>query len=134
MDSRRLDAIVAEKVMGWTVERAQIPTYPRGGIPHVSVRTVYTVTRPDGSQWSPVYDLDITDLPRYSTNIADAWKVVEKMRDDGWHPAVEWELNQWECTMWHVAYESGYARSDSAPEAICMAVLKAKGVGIAQGG
>ena len=66
---RELDALVAERVMGWTgIER-----HIRGGI----------AMPPWPSGLDPVTSAYRT-IPRYSTSIADAWLVVERMREKGY--------------------------------------------------
>ena len=58
---RELDALIAEKVMGW--RRTTI---------WVANEETECLIGPDGIRYYNQY-------PHYSTNIADAWKVVEKM-------------------------------------------------------
>lgn len=65
--------------------------------------------------------------PPYSTSISAAFEVVEKMRGDGFvlrieNPVMNWRVTFILGTAW-IAWES-----DSLPEAICLAALKAKGV------
>ena len=59
-----LDALIAEKIMGWT-------RIPRGT--HAGLRDE-AWTNDDG-------DSAVFELPPYSINIADAWLVVEKLLD-----------------------------------------------------
>lgn len=64
---RELDALVAEKVMGWTWDEN-------------------TAWSPTGSRNARVADGDLWWwLPPYSTDIAAAWEVVERIRE-------RWEL------------------------------------------
>ena len=78
--------------------------------------------------------------PRYSTNIADAWEVVEKL--GRWHgfdfmivmpdPEQTFHLRTYEAG-WYEATNDGPERrvvsdADTAPLAICLAALKAKEV------
>jgi len=62
---RELDAAIAEHVMGW---KRVLPTHPSNGtvwaLDGKVIKTQYT--------WKP------------SENIADAWRVVEKMIEDGY--------------------------------------------------
>src|SRR5437763_10661229 len=56
---RELDALVAERVMGWAVERNTVDSEP-----------IVMFSKP-GEYYGPV--------PPYSTDIAAAWEVVEKL-------------------------------------------------------
>lgn len=58
---KRLDAWVAEHVMGWRP---------------------LALSRDFDGNFFP------EDAPNYSTDIAAAWQVVEKMRADGWHYSI----------------------------------------------
>lgn len=67
-------------------------------------------------------------VPHYSTDIADAWQVVEAMRERGWHPEIRW-ISDWDCkAKWWVNF-GGHrlydATADTAPLAICRAALRA---------
>ena len=112
-----LDAMVAEKVMGWTWHIVRI---------HASTNTMTAWVRPGhhvpktidpGNNWN-------APLP-YSTDIAAAWEVVEKMYKDH-------KLGMW---MDVTVPESGIdayfgdfkGAADTAPLAICLAALKAVG-------
>ena len=110
--SRELDALVAEKVMGWE--------------------------RPSDPSWS--YPAYMHDQPAYSTSIADAWLVVEKLSD-------KWEMNlrtilparDYVCEFKLVVKNKCIVDAqhpfehvwnnpvDTAPLAICLAALKAVG-------
>jgi len=86
------------------------------------------VTREDEWPWHETFDCGYPDCPRcacncpkYSTNIADAWLVVEKF------PGVTIQHNP-DTNRWHVylrKVEGGYADADTAPLAICRAALLA---------
>lgn len=105
---KELDAIIAERVMGLEVLGGKIVNR----WPHVP--GVYT----------PI------ETPNYSTDIAAAWSVVEKLRDkfqvgltfyDGHH---ECELN--EIGPDDIYHPEIYGRSaESAPHAICLAAIAA---------
>ena len=114
--NREIDKLVAKKVMGL------IPNGVGGWSPHDN-RTGVTID----TNWP---------LSPYTTDIAAAWQVVEKMRRDGWRvtihslkfPARETEL--WEVWL-HEELKfaaRGAARGQSVAEAICLAALKAVGV------
>lgn len=107
MAGRELDALVAEKVMGIAVNRFGEVIQPGMGV----------------------------GMPRrYSTDIASAWGVVEKMQADGWFFKVEDGALH---TCWYADFiisEPGRppkgprrTQADTAPLAICLAALKAVG-------
>ena len=127
---RELDALIAEKVMGLT---RHDESYVAEGVGKV-LRFVWR----DGCG-TCVYSGDMF-LPHYSTNIADAWEVVEKL--GRWHgfdfmivmpdPEQTFHLRTYEAG-WYEATNDGPERrvvsdADTAPLAICLAALKAKGV------
>lgn len=108
--TRELDALVAEKVMGFDK---------------------HIVSKVDG--------LPYADVPHYSTSIADAWMVVEKMcqmADSGeldyehgnFH--IEYRGHWQDGEVWSAGFKyydatSIWATADTAPEVICLAALKA---------
>lgn len=105
MTTRERDALVAEKVMGWNVYQAS---------------------------WSP------------TTDIAAAWEVVEKMDAEhrtlrvSRHPVMGWECEIFPPYPWREHTNEGVrvhstsysASADTAPEAICLAALRARGVDV----
>jgi len=106
---RELDALVAERVMGavpahtpgdWMVAVGAPPYYRFGG----SVR----------------------GLPDYSTNIAAAWQVVERMSEQAL-PCVMHDGQMWVGEFYCITY-SHTAYAHTAPLAICRVALKAVGV------
>lgn len=127
---RELDAEVAEKVMG--LVRCQGSQHKLGG-------------RAEGWECWAQADSPTRggELPSYSTDITDAWKVVEQfqlqaklghmfvLRCAPWedYSRSSWEvgqvrpLNGW----WGAATEEGglYSFAPTAPLAICLAALKA---------
>lgn len=110
---RELDALVAEKVMGWTYR-----TFPDGACP--LVKHWYC-----GEQYML--------MKSFSTSITDAWQVVEKL-NNLWQG--HWSLvrvdGEW--AIYENPYDiEGYpptAQAMTAPLAICLAALKAVGVGV----
>ena len=118
MTDRELDVLVAEKVMGLLVVKhpAAAPTSVDFGI---------GIDGFDGV------------LPYYSTKIAAAWLVVEKMRTniphDSWggftvpHPRIEVSPKK---DYWAVYMGIWYKTAKTAPLAICLAALRSKGVEI----
>lgn len=104
---RYLDAMVAEKVMGW---RHDPGTY-------------------EGSR----YLLDPAGarsaIPNYSTDIAAAWEVVEKLKGATAHFQLQSIPGGWSTRIFRVpAGLSNEEIADTAPMAICLAALKAVGV------
>jgi len=65
-------------------------------------------------------------LPHYSTDIAAAWQVVEKMQADGWVLDLQGEKNSWYCMFLRAGFQRAIAngRHRSAPLAICLSALK----------
>jgi Phage ABA sandwich domain len=112
---RELDALVAEKVMGWTQVRNSKPegfsSLWRG--------------RPPGNLAT------LRTIPDYSTDISDAWKVVEKVDNRN---GVAREMGVLTASI--SRYDNGYTvrffnsgvTADTAPLAICLAALKAVAV------
>ena len=102
-----LDALVAAKVMGWA----------RKG-PYL-VPLELTARLLEAHQ--------VPDVPCYSTDITAAWRVVEKMKDDG-DVFIEW----WRDGEWTVARkplgfrgEGDVISAPTAPLAICRSALLA---------
>jgi hypothetical protein len=114
---RELDALVAEKVMGFKV----IETDECNG---------------EDNLWLQGYEDQ--ELPSYSTDVAAAWEVVEKLKlfqvkqtdSDGYTDYVQlwqdsegiWTIGDWEDQLLILS------EGESAPHAICLAALKAVGV------
>lgn len=112
---REMDALVAEKVMGWTTRFAKLCDYEP-----LRVWSNGAVT---------YYD---DDLPRFSTYIAAAWMVVEKFKADGAMFSLDFGngKNGFSCYIrMNEKDKSGhsneaFATADTAPLAICRAALK----------
>lgn len=163
MTNRELDALVAEKVMGLVV----IQNWKCGYMPDCGnyeatmpaftddtfTEKIYPLTPSSEfdslyDERGPVYELHkgIEPVPFYSTDIAAAWLVVEKLAQDGdEHPAciqkglpaygdhdTPFEVYKnyagypgWTC--YFADYEV-CAHADTAPLAICLAAIKAVGV------
>lgn len=109
---RELDALVAEKVMGFTVT-----DWPTGKeLPLAGAMAFLSESQKDR-------------IPHYSTNIAAAWQVVEKLDLS----VIRLNNGRWSAGEAY-AFENSYAEfrttthADTAPLAICLAALKAKGV------
>jgi len=107
MTDRQLDALIAEKVMGWT------DFVPKENSPQFDV----TATPP---KWDC---MRYQRVPDYSTSIAAAWEVVEKF------PRFEivGSENRW-AVLFDRESDIDYVIDESVTKAICLAALKAKGV------
>jgi hypothetical protein len=101
---RELDALIAEKVMGTNV-------FDFKGLP---------------SYW----DANIRrDIPHYSTNIADAWLVVEKLVKQCYQFGLANESDgKYFCSLFFDGAGTFEESAETAPLAICLAALKACGV------
>jgi hypothetical protein len=99
---RELDALVAERVMGWTDfwRRGEHILY---GYPPV--------------ERSMGIDAERHPVPHYSTDITAAWELVEKFR----LTVTPWSTQGWIATV--EPGEGWYSPADTAPHAICLAAL-----------
>lgn len=93
---------------------------------------------------TPFVTKDFKHVESYSTDIADAWTVVEKIitvKGDGFDPEVELHRTEKDAddTMWICLFYDRHGRADgfdvfadgdTAPHAICLAALKAVGCDI----
>lgn len=123
---RNLDALVAEKVMGWAIMRGDITRFhpsevgrPILFLDDIGEPRLYRTRESSPTAWSP------------STDIAAAWEVVDRIgRNPGGFPfLLEMTYSGgWICDMptrdirGHIT-----ADADTAPYAICLASLKAVG-------
>jgi hypothetical protein len=130
---RELDALVAEKVMGWKWQRHEdskgwwCETFHDPNGLKALVRDEKGTRE---SHWWPGGEMGARSMPSYSTEISAAWEVVEKMV--GKRPAffvmdrpVDVFSKEWRCAF---DTSGAYSWADSAPFAICLAALKAVGV------
>lgn len=126
---RETDACVAEVVMGWTTSES-LPETTQSGYYIVCCDVDWYWVDPDGKHkcsndsahgWIP---------PKFSTDIAAAWMVVEKMHELGFRTDLEsgWEnLHEyfaWKCKFYKPHYLETH-HHETAPLAICLAALKA---------
>ena len=100
---RELDALVAEKVMGWTAIKGDLGSMPDGRI--------------------------YVEVPYYSTAIAAAWGVVEKCKYEVWIRCLHGSC---EVRVVDCGHEITRVDADTAPLAICLAALKAVGYELPQ--
>ena len=138
---RELDALVAEKVMGWK--------WPDDRCPICGWKYEVSVDKgcvPDNCSLRPAPEIRECDkYGAYSTDIAAAWKVVEKLVNSGWCVGLLFDDNgHWAlatdgtqnvplgdgpediATTFFIEKELW---CDTAPLAICRAALKAVGYG-----
>lgn len=111
---RELDILVAEKVMGWFWEN-EILVSPIGD---------------EKRQQGGVYINGIPhSLPNYSTNIADAWQVVKRMKRKKYKvEIIETPVKSF-CSISDSNYEIAESEAETVPHAICLAALDAMGGG-----
>lgn len=127
---RELDALVAEKVMGWNRDHEK--------------RKLSYYYGDDLYAQDLITKLTDVEIPSYSTDIAAAWEVVERFQEEHGllmflraNPNGTYEISL-ECNGvcrddWKDAACEFYGSSsglDSAPHAICLAALKAVGAKI----
>jgi hypothetical protein len=118
---RELDALVAEKVMGWHREDVPQPgrSWYGGIVPNQPPPQVWV--DPDGEQWDKPWP--------WSTEIAASWAVVEKLGDQGLSFGLVSPGAKAESTGWSALF-AGWAQAKdiaTAPLVICLAGLKAVG-------
>lgn len=114
---RELDALIAERVMGWTSVHYDGPTdrarYKWLGIP------------PDGRTYQ-------TEVRYFSTDIAAAMEVVERLREQGYGVVMADNMGKPPWNVDVVATAKVYeGDADSLPLAICRAALQATKTGVA---
>lgn len=119
MTPREIDALVAVKGMGWRLEKGDAlfrPMY-EGDAP---------VVRKVDKWYPPGHESSyMATPPPYSTDIAAAWKVMDRLGDDY---AVQRRKDRWIVFTGYHDYIA--AEADTAPMAICLAALKAQGCGV----
>lgn len=121
MDLRKIDALVAEHVMGWTLRNCD-------GEPATTPDDYYDAANNDGWTWNGT---DEAWTWRPTQDIAAAWEVVEKLQAD-----VTFKRSMGYATVrLKFCDDDGVERSGRAnekyaaiPLAICLAALKAKGI------
>ena len=124
---RELDALVAEKVMGLSVEDYRYPMGWKRGKAHswaeedvVLWGNILCILNPDGTR-KLLDDGFHVVVPYYSTSIAAAWELVIKL--DKYVFAVSRSYRGWYGDF--SLEETHIGLADTAPLAICRAALKA---------
>lgn len=117
---RKLDAVIAEKVMEYKRWKT-----PYGVESDVLIHLDWY--RADGQngiiQNKALFDL-LTQIPRFSTDIAAAWEVVEKLREKHWYFKLYCHHGEWAVLLDHQT-ASDEMKGLTAPHGICMAALRA---------
>lgn len=115
---RELDERIAREVMGHRTSRYDGPIAPRYSPLYADGYSPYRETLPNG---------EARNLARYSSDIAAAWKVVEKLKSRGDIVTLTYGLSE------GARCEIGYHNKPrvvyavTAPLAICLSALKAVG-------
>lgn len=137
MTPSQLNKLAAVRVMGWKRFDEPLPHWPKP----LAFEFCGDPIESHSGPWFWPNDTDENivpfgcDVPNYSTDIADAWRLVEKMRTrtnkngDLWRVMListgdRWfvEINDWDCGV-------DVTESDRSPElAITLAALRAVGV------
>lgn len=134
---RELDRLVAEKVMGWKRDSAEIriaqSRNSMGLQESYSLGFKAVLLDPKNTMAFHVLDgpqpYNVADtLPPYSTDIAAAWEALAGAFAVGWAITIK-RLDRPEATgdEWRVEIGDVRVISDTAPRAICLALLKWKG-------
>jgi hypothetical protein len=133
LSPRERDALVAERVMGWRRYRSSYhPCYAL--LSADLLRDGAMVDQGAEVPAEPCRDA-YGRVPHYTTDIAAAWEVVEQFKADGVWFSIESNAVEWEADIRTVVNDDdeqvirlgvGYAMT--APEAICIAALRACGV------
>ena len=136
---RERDALVAEKVMGWVIDP---------GACHDDPTEIHTAFLFDPAQYPDAYpsvshglrpERSDQFVPHYTTQIARAWEVVEKMQSMNHQQDIHIQClhGKWDVSMCHferneeqMEWGDWTINAPTAPEAICKAALRAVGVKI----
>ena len=123
---REMDALIAEKIMGYTLSELSLPAYPK-----------YKLFDIESGEFSGY----VKEVPHYSTDIAAAWEVVKRMPipfklEKCWEKAYQIGPEGWSacwctdadcegCNENSRCTNGDDAWAETAPLAICRAALKA---------
>ena len=132
MEDRELDALVAEKAMGWTNCSAKaVFDYPVSGV------GFGLGTPPEGWVGRHTDFSSRGEIPHFSTHMAPAFELMEKygfvllpFKQLGWVVCKDQQLESYNLKprYLHAHY---VAHADKAPRALCLAALKEMGVDVA---
>ena len=128
---REMDALLAEKVMGYTLSELSLPAYPK-----------YKLFDIESGEFSGY----VKEVPHYSTDIAASWEVVKRMPipfklEKCWEKAYQIGPEGWSacwctdadcegCNENSRCTNGDDAWAETAPLAICRYALKVAGVKI----
>lgn len=107
---RELDVLVAEKVFRYTLDYEFADMYFDGAPCVKELRDQY-------DEWGV--------LPKYFTEMGDAWLVVEALRGRGLHLQMNDTLSGYRARFFTADDGAYYQFGETAPEAICRAALAA---------
>ena len=121
MNLRKIDRLVAEKVMGWRLksfpgEGGGFSAWLNDDEKIIKYENNCTLHAQPYDFWKP------------STNIADAWQVVKKFYEKGDKVIVTNTLGGNWCCYIHAGLGQFSAIAETAPLAICLAAMKACGI------
>lgn len=123
MTDREIDALIAEKVMGCKPVPLIAGAGWRCGCSDDESQEGHNDKRQERQTF-----LSRQTLIAYSTDIAAAWTVVEKMAESGWEVDIAGLGKAYRVAFWNRDSAVGKTRSMFAAKAICLAALKAVGV------
>lgn len=132
---RELDALVAENVMGWKPHRLKTGrSVPECTVCGDAFHFHFTEANMHGVYWCEPRK-GPGEIPPYSSDIEAAWPLVEKFRMDVQSPGAPQnggeylnETGEWEVEFFRDDGKTDFVNAPTAPLAICLAALKAKGV------
>jgi hypothetical protein len=83
---REMDALVAERVMGYSYQKSKHGHWKVTGPNGVTSEPMYGAAKFDPETGEPIVDdwWCGVDLPDYSIDIAAAWRVVDRLNEIGW--------------------------------------------------
>lgn len=119
---RELDVLVAGKVMGWT-EIKKVELNGGTGFQYLGVKPGEVPSKYTG--YKPTYS-----IPPYSTEIASAWEIMEKLKE--FEPELSWSDEQhcWCVYLNKKPMDGSWPISEKASHIICLAALKVIGVAL----
>jgi hypothetical protein len=136
MTDRDLDARIAVEIFGIRITELRLPSWAEGVIAEgIALPTMdYYVCDEQDNIIQAMYQpgrMSECYVPHYSTDIAAAWFIVEKMRNDGWLFAIEaldcLPSGPWACHLSGPREKFVRMEGGSASRAICLAVLECRG-------